>query len=100
VSDVHKAPAHLKSFYVLATPHRIGQPWHETRKLMIEHFPSEKTDLASVGEVISRLARLDRTARRFGMPCAATTEAKNRSYDSTIGMTLPYSFSPVLQLIA
>src|SRR5665647_3763986 len=33
--------------------HRIDQLWQEARKPMIEHFPSEKADLAAVGNVIN-----------------------------------------------
>ena len=44
--------------------HRIDQLWQEARKPMIEHFPSEKADLASVGNVINQLAGWIQTARR------------------------------------
>jgi hypothetical protein len=45
--------------------HRIGQLWHEVRKLMIEHFLSEMADLASVGKMISQLALLDANGQAF-----------------------------------
>ena len=44
--------------------HRIDQLWQEARKPMIEHFPSEKANLASVGNVINQLAGWIQTARR------------------------------------
>ena len=45
--------------------HRIDQLWQETRKLMIEHFPSDRADPAPVGKVISQLARLDPDGQAF-----------------------------------
>lgn len=45
--------------------HKIDQLWQEVRRLMIEHFPNETADLASVGRVISQLAQLDPDGQAF-----------------------------------
>jgi hypothetical protein len=45
--------------------HRIDQLWQETRKLILEHFPDDNTDLAVVGKVIKQLSRLDPVGEAF-----------------------------------
>ena len=45
--------------------HRIDQLWLETRKLMIEQFPSDRADFVQVGKVISQLARMDPDGQAF-----------------------------------
>jgi hypothetical protein len=45
--------------------HRIDRLWQETRKLMIEHFPSERAGPAPIDKVINQLARLDPDGQAF-----------------------------------
>lgn len=45
--------------------HLIDQLWGEARKLIIEHFPSEGPDHASVGKTIDQLSQLDPTGEAF-----------------------------------
>ena len=45
--------------------HQIDQLWQEARKLMAEHFPGQKADLAAAGKVIIQLARMDPDGQEF-----------------------------------
>ncbi|WP_282777453.1 hypothetical protein [Nocardia sp. CC201C] len=45
--------------------HKIDQLWADTKKLALEHFPDEKTDIAKVSKVIGQLAQFDPDGQEF-----------------------------------